>query len=82
MHHETVTYNIATDNCHFCPLIYCFWHLVFVSILHHVQFVILHTTNYRTKVMEQISLKDLKKGDYFRVKNTPNAPVWVRGLYL
>ena len=31
--------------------------------------------------MEQIRLKDVKKGDFFRVKNTPNAPVWVRGEY-
>lgn len=28
------------------------------------------------------AIKDLKKGDFFRLKNSETAPVWVRGEYV
>lgn len=56
MHHEKVTCNNVDDNCSICLIIHYIWHLVFLSILHHVQFVILHTTNYRT-IMKDEKLK-------------------------
>jgi hypothetical protein len=32
--------------------------------------------------MEQVKIKDLKKGDYFRLRDTENSPLWVRGEYI
>lgn len=31
--------------------------------------------------MIQISIKNLKKGEFFRLKNDENAPLWVRSEY-
>lgn len=29
-----------------------------------------------------MKLKELKKGDYFKLKNAETAPVWVKGEYI
>lgn len=31
---------------------------------------------------EQIPISKLKKGEYFRLKDSETAPVWVRGEYI
>lgn len=31
--------------------------------------------------MQQQAIRQLKKGDYFRLKESDTAPVWVRGEY-
>lgn len=32
--------------------------------------------------MKRLSLKSLKLGEYFRLKDSDTAPVWVRGEYI
>lgn len=32
--------------------------------------------------METKAIKDLSKGEYFRLKDSDTAPVWVRGEYI
>lgn len=35
-----------------------------------------------TKSMKTQPLKSLKRGEYFRLKDSDTAPVWVRGEYI
>lgn len=32
--------------------------------------------------MEKTTIQKLKKGDFFRLKGSESAPVWVRGEYI
>ena len=31
--------------------------------------------------MQQVTIKQVKQGDFFRLSEKDNAPVWVRGYY-
>lgn len=31
--------------------------------------------------MKQITIKEVKQGEFFRLTNNENAPLWVRGYY-
>lgn len=36
---------------------------------------------YRKDILTPIAVKDVKKGDYVRLKNDIDAPIWIRNHY-
>lgn len=41
----------------------------------------IESTNTVNNMTTQAKLKDIKSGEYFKLKDTESAPVWVRGEY-